>query len=168
MSRIIFIIIIILLYVIWIIWPSYGWVPFFIIQILLMLSIINEYYSYKRITTNLRKQYPDILPHEAYWKILIQYGHAIYSPLGSESIAVSFSAARLIGWIVAIILLYLDRSLEAVICFANTFLLALFAGWLDPIFFMGIFGRKKPAFFIKANIIAELREFVHLKLPTLV
>ncbi len=167
MSITIFVIIIIFLYIIWVIFPLYGMMPFFIIQILLMLSLINEYYNYKKITIKLKEQLYDELPNEAYWKILFQYGHAIYFPLGSESFAVSFGTARVIGWIVAIILLYLNRWLEGVICFTNTFLLALFAGWLDPIFFMGIFGRKKPEFAIKANIVIALREFVHSKLQNL-
>jgi len=167
MLSILFVIIVILLYAVWILYPSYGWAPFFIGQLLLMLSIVSTHYSCRDITRSIRKRYPDLFPHEAYWKTLINFGVFIYYPIASESYAISFSAARVFGWVVAILLIYFGRILEALICFANTFLMALLAGWLDPIFFMSIFGRKKPKFALTANLIKELREFVIFKLPFL-
>lgn len=162
-----FALIVILLYAVWLFYPPYGWAPFFIGQILLVLSIISTHYGCRHITRSIRKRYPDLFPQEAYWQTLINYGVAIYYPRASESYAVSFSVARVIGWGAALLLIYLGRRLEALICFANTFLVGLIAGWLDPIFFMSKFARKKPNYAIKANLIQELREFVFFKLPTL-
>ena len=167
MLRILFAIIVISLYAVWLFYPSYGWVPFFIGQVILMLIIVGTHYGCRNITKSIRERYPDLFPQEIYWKTLINYGVAIYYPRASEIYAVSFSLARVLGWVVAILLIYLGRYLDALICFTNTFLLGLLAGWLDPIFYMSEFAKKKPKFAIIANLIQELREFVILELPTL-
>jgi hypothetical protein len=154
-------------YVVWIIFKQYGWIPFYFFEAILVIGIVNEYYRYKNISLKIKAKFQDFFPSENYFKILIRYGHAVYSPLGSESIAVSFTVARFIGFVVFVIFLIMSRYLEAVICLANTFLFGILAGWLDPIFFMSHFAKKKPEYAIIAQVISELKEFIHLKLPGL-
>jgi hypothetical protein len=168
MSRIIFSIIFLACYAAWVVFRQYGWIPFYVFQAILIIGLVNEYYRYKNISLKIKNKFQDIFPNENYFKFLIKYGHAIYSPLGSESIAVSCTVARFMGFVVFVIFLLMERYLEAVICLANTFLFALLAGRLDPIFFMSHFAKKKPEYGIIVQVINELREFIHLKLPQMI
>ena len=67
----------------------------------------------------------------------------IYTPRGAESIAVSFTINRFAGYLFTLIFLLLGRWAAAAACFANTFLSARMAGWLDPTFFMKEIAKKK-------------------------
>jgi hypothetical protein len=168
MSRIIFSIIFLAFYAAWVLFRNYGWIPFYLFQSILLIGLANEYYRYKNLSLKIKNKIQDIFAREHYFKFLIRYGHAIYSPLGSESIAVSFTVARFMGFVVFVIFLVMERYIEALICLANTFLFGLLAGWLDPIFFMGHFAKKKPEYAIIVQVINELREFIHLKLPKMI
>ena len=103
MSRIIISIIFLAGYVVWITFKKYGWIPFYLFQAILVIGIVIEYYKYKSISLKIKTKFKDIYLSESYLNILIRYGHAVYSPLGSESIAVSFTVARFIGFVVFVI-----------------------------------------------------------------
>lgn len=143
MSQILISIIYFSLYVLWVIRAGHSWIFYFAFELLMICAVVKSHYFCKRATQKLRKFDPDAFTNDAYWAILIRYGVYIYTPRGAESIAVSFTINRFVGYLFSIIFLLMSRWVEATVCFANTFVSAQMAGWLDPTFFMREFAKKK-------------------------
>jgi hypothetical protein len=126
----------------WAICGGYSWICFFAFELLMVCAVLKSHYYCKRTTQNLKNSYPDAFL-DAYWPIFIRYGVYIYTPHGAESIAVSFTINRFLGYLFTVIFLIMGRWVDAAMCFANTFIAAQMAGWLDPTFFMREFAKKK-------------------------
>ena len=91
MSRILFSLVFLACYIVWIAHRNNGWIPFLFFEALLVGIAVKSHYGFKRITKQSMIAHPDAFPNEAYWKVLSKFGVAIYTPLGAESLAVSFT-----------------------------------------------------------------------------
>lgn len=146
-------------YILWILHRPNGWIPFFALELLVISCVLKSHYGFKKITNSLRQAEPDTFQDPGYWTLLQWYGVAIYTPVASEQIAVSFTYIRLAGYVVSCIMLFMSRWVETVICFTNTLLASQLAGWLDPEFFFTEFSKKKPKYIPRANAIINLKEW---------
>lgn len=162
MSRILISLVYCSLYVLWAIRGGHSWIYFFAFELLMISTVVKSHYSCKKTTQKFRKANPNAFAGDAYWEILVRYGVYIYTPRGAESIAVSFTINRFAGYLFTLIFLLLGRWVAAIACFANTFLSAQMAGWLDPTFFMQEIAKKKGLAHYESisEAIEELRAWV--------
>lgn len=162
MSRVIFSSIFCALYLVWVVFDGYSWVYFFGFEALMVFGVLKDHYSFKKATKNYKKLKPDAFSNDQYWKVLERYGVYIYRPRGAESIAVTFTINRLLGYLFTIIFLLFGEWIYASICFVNTFLSSMIAAWLDPTFFMKEFAEKKGNLHYQtvSEMIEELKSWV--------
>jgi hypothetical protein len=151
--------IIVVLYGVWLVWPVYGCLPFFGFMLIMAYNVSKSHNGLRRLTDKIRREHPEKLS-DTYWDLLRRYGVAIYTPGAAGHIAVACNQAKLIGYGVCIILLFMHRWIDVIACFSGSMLALHIERLLSPEIYFAKLARKKAEYAPMAEGIRELKKWV--------
>jgi hypothetical protein len=147
------------LYAVWIAWPVYGCLPFFGFILVMAYNVSKSHNGLRRLTDKVRDEHPEKLS-VMYWDLLRRYGVAIYTPGAAGRIATACNQAKLIGFVVCIILAFTHRWIDVIACFSASMLAFHIERLLAPEIYFDKLARKKVEYASMAAGIRELRQWV--------
>ncbi len=149
----------IFLYGVWIALPVYGCLPFFGFILIMAYNVSKSHNGLRRLTDKVRSEHPEQLS-AMYWDLLRRYGAAIYTPVAAGRIATACNQAKLIGFVVCIILAVTHRWIDVIACFTASMLAFHIERLLAPEIYFDKLAKRKAQYAPMAAGIRELRQWV--------